>query len=80
MENALLLKELEFFNEYMITGGNYESDNGSNDDLITPHMVFLALNERRQVNAMDLMTNNERNLLLKSSEGPLMMNQIKSSP
>lgn len=71
VENAQLLKELEFFNEYMITGGTYESERGSSPlEEITPHMVFMALNERRQVNAIDLMTSNQRDMLLLKSAAP----------
>ena len=85
VENAQLLKELEFFNEYMITGGTYESERGSSPlEEITPHMVFMALNERRQVNAIDLMTSNQRDMLLNKSaavgDGPPVLGQMKSSP
>ena len=64
----------------MLTGGNYESEEGMlNNDEITPHMILMALNEKRQVNAMDLMTSNQRDIMIKSAEGPLL-SQIKSSP
>jgi hypothetical protein len=64
----------------MLTNGNYESEEGTlANDEITPLMVFMALNEKRQINAMDLMTSNQRDILIKSADGPIL-NQIKSSP
>jgi hypothetical protein len=67
----------------MVTGGTYESERGSSPlEEITPHMVFMALNERRQVNAIDLMTSNQRDMLLLKSagaDGPTL-GQVNSSP